>query len=91
MDQTTKLIRRNDLLTADMNGSAVTMDMQSGKYYNMGETGGNIWNKLETEKTISQLADELVAEYGITKDQCLTDIMPFLNKLVEKGLLLICQ
>lgn len=91
MDKSTRLIRRNDLMTADMNGSAVTMDIESGKYYNMGETGGDIWNKLETEKSVGELAAELVAEYGITEKQCLTDILPFLEKLVDKGLLIICK
>lgn len=89
MDGNTKLIRRNDIMTADMNGSAVTMDMMSGKYYNMGETGGVIWNLLESEKSVNEVVDALTAEYDISKEQCMKDILPFLETLVDKGLLLV--
>lgn len=88
MDMTTKLIRRSDVMTADMNGSAVTMDIMAGKYYNMGEVGGVIWNKLEKEMTVEALVKELTSEYDVAADQCLKDITPFLKNLTEKGLLI---
>ena len=42
MTDTTVLSRRAGLMTTDMNGSVVMMDMKTGKYYNLGTVGGRI-------------------------------------------------
>ena len=75
-------------MTADMNGSAVMMDIMTGKYYNLGEVGGRIWELLEEPATLSELIGKLTAEYDVSAEQCRTDILPFLNTLLERGLLL---
>lgn len=88
MTDTTILSRREGLMTADMNGSAVMMDIMTGKYYNLGEVGGRIWELLEEPATLSELIGKLTAEYDVSAEQCRTDILPFLNTLLERGLLL---
>lgn len=87
MTDTTILSRRSGLMTADMNGSAVMMDIMTGKYYNLGEIGGRIWEILEEPMTVTALVDKLTAEYDVSSNQCRTDIEPFLNTLLERGLL----
>ena len=88
MTDTTVLSRRSGLMAADMNGSAVMMDIMTGKYYNLGQVGGRIWELLEEPMTLSALVEKLTAEYDVSADQCLADIIPFLAKLVNSGLLL---
>lgn len=87
MTDNTILSRRMGLMTADMNGSAVMMDIMSGKYYNLGEIGGRIWELLEEPTSVSVLVAKLTAEYDVTAEQCRADIEPFLTKLLERGLL----
>ena len=87
MTDTTVLSRRMGLMTADMNGSAVMMDIMSGKYYNLGEVGGRIWELLEEPMTVNALVQKLTAEYDVSAEQCRTDIVPFLNILLDRGLL----
>ena len=88
MTNNTILSRREGLMTADMNGSAVMMDIMTGKYYNLGEVGGRIWELLEEPATLSELIGKLTAEYDVSAEQCRTDILPFLDTLLERGLLL---
>lgn len=88
MTDTTILSRREGLMTADMNGSAVMMDIMTGKYYNMGQVGGRIWEILEEPMTVAALVKKLTDEYDVSAAQCRTDIAPFLNTLLERGLLL---
>lgn len=90
MTEQTILKRKSGLMTANMNGEAVMMDIATGKYYNLGETGGRIWELLDTPLAISALLKKLTAEYDVTLEQCRDDIMPFLHQLVEKGLLIVC-
>ena len=87
MTDTTVLSRRMGLMTADMNGSAVMMDIMSGKYYNLGEVGGRIWELLEEPMTVNALVQKLTAEYDVSAAQCRADIEPFLNTLLDRGLL----
>lgn len=87
MNDTTILSRREGLMTADMNGSAVMMDIMTGKYYNLGEIGGRIWELLEEPMSMAALVKKLTAEYDVSAEQCRTDILPFLNTLLERGLL----
>lgn len=87
MTDTTILSRRSGLMTADMNGSAVMMDIMTGKYYNLGEIGGRIWEILEEPMTVAALVNKLTDEYDVSANQCRTDIEPFLNTLLERGLL----
>lgn len=87
MNDTTILSRREGLMTADMNGSAVMMDVVTGKYYNLGAVGGRIWELLEEPMTLAALVQKLTAEYDVSAKQCRTDILPFLNTLLERGLL----
>ena len=87
MTDTTVLSRREGLMTADMNGSAVMMDIMSGKYYNLGEVGGRIWEMLEEPMTLGALVQKLTAEYDVSAERCRSDMLPFLNTLIERGLL----
>ena len=88
MTDTTVLSRRMGLMTADMNGSAVMMDIMSGKYYNLGEVGGRIWELLEEPLTVAALVRKLTAESDVSAEQCRADLLPFLGKLVERRLVL---
>ena len=88
MTDTTVLSRRSGLMAADMNGSAVMMDIMTGKYYNLGQVGGRIWELLEEPMTLSTLVEKLTAEYDVSADQCRADIIPFLQKLLDSGLLI---
>ena len=86
MTDTTVLSRRAGLMTADMNGSAVMMDIMPGKYYNLGEVGGRIWELLEEPVSVAALVRKLADEYDVSAAQCRADIAPFLNTLLERGL-----
>lgn len=88
MNDQTVLKRKSGLMTANMNGSAVMMDIATGKYYNLGETGGRIWELLEEPATVSDLVRALTAEYDVDQAQCKEDVLTFLQQLIDRGLLI---
>lgn len=89
MTECTILKRKSGLMTADMNGDAVMMDISTGKYYNLGQTGGRIWELLEQPKRVDRLIQALTEEYDVTYERCREDILPFLQQLVDRGLLIV--
>ncbi|MDO7907222.1 lasso peptide biosynthesis PqqD family chaperone [Paenibacillus sp. JX-17] len=76
-------------LVSDMDGEKVMLSIDTGKYYNLGQTGGRIWELLETPKTISQMTEILCAEYEIEADKCMEQIRAFVTKLSGEGLIII--
>lgn len=91
MVEQTVIKRREDIMAADMNGSTVMMDIMTGKYYNLGETGGSIWELLEEPLSVGALVDKLVSEYSVSREKCLEDTMPFLESLLERGLIAVVE
>ncbi len=89
MTENTVLARKAEIMTADMNGDTVMMDIETGKYYNLGTVGGRIWELLETPMVVSTLISKLTEEYDVTYEQCLNDTLPFLSDLTERGLITI--
>lgn len=88
MDKNTILSRKPGLMTADMNGATVMMDIETGKYYNIGDIGGRIWELLDSPMSLSELIDVLTKEYSVSSEQCEKDMTPFLSSLLKRGLLL---
>ena len=52
------------------------------------ETGSFIWQLLETEQTIQDVADALVAQYEVTQEQAMADVEAFFAELKPTGALL---
>lgn len=88
INEQTILVRKSGIMVADMDGSIVMMDIETGKYYNLGEVGGVIWDILEVPTSIENLAKKIITEYEVNYEQCLNDIFPFLQRLLGYGLLL---
>ncbi|MBR0377619.1 MAG: lasso peptide biosynthesis PqqD family chaperone [Lachnospiraceae bacterium] len=81
-----KYTRKPDIIAADMDGEVVMMDIVSGKYYNLGRTGGAIWNLLESPKTLDELVDILTAKYDVDRATCKAQVEAFLKTGLEHGL-----
>ena len=81
-----KYARKADIIAADMDGEVVMMDIVSGKYYNLGRTGGAIWNLLESPKTLDELVDALTAEYDVDRATCKAQAEEFMKTGLEHGL-----
>ena len=53
----------------------------------LNETGAFLWEKLQKEATLEELADAMVEKYGIDKKLALSDTEAFLNTLRTFGAL----
>lgn len=76
------------ILAADMDGETVMMDAETGKYYNLSEVGGRIWTLTENPLTWDELVQSLTDEYDVDRAQCENDIKPFMDQMMQTGLIL---
>jgi len=82
-----KMVQRQGNIVSDMDGEIVMMNIDNGKYYNLGRTGGLIWELLVTPVTVKQLLPILTAEYDVDPAVIESDVIAFLEHLHEEGLI----
>lgn len=75
-------------IVSDMDGETVMLSIKNGKYYNLGAVGGVIWNSIETPITLKDLLAKIQEEYDVTEQQCLKDIIPFIEQLKKEELII---
>lgn len=82
-----RVTRKEGNLVSDMGGEKVMMSIDSGKYYNLGSTGGRIWDLLSEERTLDELVEVLASEYEIEEVVCHEQVVQFLEHLTREGLI----
>lgn len=81
------IARKEEIVTAEMDGETVMMSIENGRYYNLGKMGTVIWELLEHPVSGETLILKLLERFEVTRQQCETETLAFLNKLVKEGLL----
>lgn len=79
--------QRKGTIVSDMGGEKVILSVQNGKYYNLGEIGGAIWDCIEKPISFSQLVAELMSQYEVERSECEEQVITFLEMLLAEGLL----
>ncbi len=86
-----KQLQRNQaLLATEVDGEVMMLDIPTERYFAMNKVGSVIWDFFDKPKTIVSLYETLVARYGIDEAIYDNDVTPFLDELVQKGLLQSC-
>jgi Coenzyme PQQ synthesis protein D (PqqD) len=75
-------------IVSDMDGEKVMLSVKNGKYYNLGEIGGAIWEQLEKPILITDLVAALMSEYDVNQTDCEEQVLSFLNLLARENLIL---
>ncbi|MGJ3196260.1 lasso peptide biosynthesis PqqD family chaperone [Peribacillus frigoritolerans] len=73
-------------IVSDMDGEKVMLSVQKGKYYNLGELGGEIWDLMKEPVTIQELVAALQSQYDVEQTKCEKQVTDFINQLLEQGL-----
>jgi hypothetical protein len=82
----TTIVRNPEMVTAKVDDEIVMLSIEKGNYYGLGDPGTRIWELLEQPCLVSALCAQLVEEFEVDLDTCQTQVLEFLNRLVEEGL-----
>lgn len=74
-------------IVSDMGGEKVMLSIENGKYYNLGEIGGEIWELIQEEKTINELILALLSKYDVEEAVCEEQVVSFLEHLYKEKLI----
>ncbi|MDD3230678.1 MAG: lasso peptide biosynthesis PqqD family chaperone [Oscillospiraceae bacterium] len=87
IDKNTIVEKRENIVTADLDGKTVMMSVENGKYYGMDEIATAIWRNIEQPIRVEQLVHILMDEFDVSEEQCQKDVIAFLTKLYNEILI----
>jgi hypothetical protein len=82
--------RNPDLAWTTMDDEVVMMSVERGEYSGLGGVGSRIWELLADPLTTSEICVRLVAEFEVDAETCETDVVEFLEQLLQGGLIRQC-
>jgi coenzyme PQQ synthesis protein D (PqqD) len=65
----------------------VMLHLDRSLYIGLNEVGSRVWELLETPRTVSDLCTDLTREFDIEADVCESEVVAFLQSLVEVDLI----
>lgn len=87
IDESTRVERNDSIPTGVVDGELVALDLESGNCFGMDRVGSAIWDIAREPVSVGQITDALTARFTVDRDQCLADIVPFIDELLAEGLL----
>ena len=82
----TVIYRNPTAISSDLDGEAIILNMESGKYHSLDTTGTRVWELLEDKISFNDIVLKLMSEYSVEGQQCTTDVKEFINQLIDLGL-----
>ncbi len=85
----TRVVRSSRVLAAGLGQGPelAMMHLENNAYYTMDDIGAAIWNLLEEPRTVEGLCAELCRRYEVGPEQCLADVLAFLERAHDEKLL----
>ena len=81
-------LRRSTAVKASISADGlVLLDLRGGLVLSSNAVGARIWELLEQERTVLEIARYLADEYGIADDRAREDAAAFVSALSARGLL----
>ncbi len=75
------------VVSAELGGEAVLLDVESGQYFGLDQTGNAIWHLLIEGLGPDQIHDRLLAQYDVDTAQLRNDVADFLSHLEANALI----
>ena len=77
---------RDGVLSRDLQGELVILDLNTGLYFGLDPVGTKIWHLLQEHQSLRKVLDSMVDEYEVTEAVCAHDLLGFVAKMLERGL-----
>ena len=77
----------SEILTQEVSGETVILDLKNESYFGLDEVGTRIWKLLQQEKDIQSITETMLDEYDVEEKQLGKDIQALLSQLNEAGII----
>lgn len=84
-----RVSRSDHVLSQDVGGEAVLLDLASEHYFGLNPVGTRIWQLLETPTALSELYRLLCSEFQVDPMQIERDLLTLIGELSAAGLVVV--
>ncbi len=81
------IVAEKDLVSAELSGEAVILNLKTGYYFGLNAIGAEIWSMLQKPMLISDICNSILAEYDVAPDRCEKEIIDLIQQLFDNGLI----
>jgi hypothetical protein len=76
-----------EVISQQVSGETVLLDLDSENYFGLDEVGTRIWQLLQETGQLQVVYDTLLAEYAVAPEQLLQDLEKLLSEIQAAGLI----
>lgn len=87
VDLDTVVVQNENLLSSELDGDTVLMGVTQAAYFGLDATAQRIWKLIAEPRRVSDLCDQLIADYDVERKTCEREVCSFLNELNTEGLI----
>jgi hypothetical protein len=77
----------DEVVFRELDGEAVLLNLASGMYFGLDETGTRIWQLIDQHRHLAEVLAALCEEFDVSRDTMERDLLTLVSELSEKGLL----
>lgn len=83
----TKVTIPDQVLFRDLAGEAVLLELESGRYYGLNESGTRMWSLLVEHGRVDTALQNLLQEYDVPLERLQEEFLHFIETLASRKLL----
>lgn len=76
-----------DVISQEVSGETVLLDLESENYFGLDEVGTRIWQLLQENKDLSSVVTTMLEEYEVSEEQLNEDLSSLLGEVHKMGLI----
>ena len=77
----------DQVLWSRIDNEAILLNLNNGYYYTLNAVGCEVWNLLDGDQTVKEIATALCNIYDVTQEQLERDLLALLQGCLEEHLL----
>jgi hypothetical protein len=87
LNPSTVVKRSDNQVFCVLDDEVALLNLDRAHYFGLNDTGAHIWQSLERPRSIAELCDEVAGHFEVTTDVCRQDVLDFLARMQEAGLI----
>lgn len=87
IDRNTIVVQTDQLLSSELDGETVLMNLERAAYYGLDSTAQRIWNLIARPCRVADLCELLTNQYAVEPSTCEAEVCVFLAELNKEGLI----
>lgn len=87
LNPSTVVKRSDNQVFCVLDDEVALLNLDRAQYFGLNDTGAHIWQSLARPRTIAELCDEVLVNFEVTSDVCHQDVLDFLERMQEAGLI----